>query len=148
MITELQHTIDRADSVSIILAKSGDQYIATLVVKTPEGQDPLPPVQVTASIEEIDDEVSKAFNEVSEVFTSTADSIAEFKKAAAASAEAAKPKPAATPAKKTATKKAAKKVAKPAPAKPAKPAPAKPEVKVIPAKVDAETQQALEALGL
>lgn len=166
MIQELQSTIDRADSVSILLAKSGDKYIATLVVKQPKGSDPLPPVQVTATIDKIDDEVSQAFNEVSEIYTSTADQIEQFKAAAAKSAEASKAKPTA---KKTAAKKtAAKKVAKPKSASKPKPKPeAKPEdepkdepaVKVIPAKdmpqqssvfdeSDPDTAAALKKLGL
>lgn len=140
MILELQSTIDRASSVSILLAKSGDQYTATLMVKTNEGEAPLPPVQVVASIDEIDNAVSMAFNEVSEAYASTADQISEFKKAADANAEAAKKK--ATPAKKnpvkTATKKVAtKKVAKPAPTKP-EPAPTKVEEEL-----DEETNAAM-----
>ena len=132
MIPELKPILDRAASVSVLLTQSGDKCTAILMVKPKEGEDPLPPVQVVASIDDIDDEVSMAFNEVSEAYASTADQIATFKKAAEASAESAKKKTAPTakaaPVKKAATKKVAKKVTKPAPAK------------VEPAKVEAQPE--------
>tara|TARA_B110001469_G_scaffold103005_1_gene101331 strand:- start:486 stop:935 length:450 start_codon:yes stop_codon:yes gene_type:complete len=132
MIPELKPILDRAASVSVLLTQSGDKCTAILMVKPKEGEDPLPPVQVVASIDDIDDEVSMAFNEVSEAYASTADQIATFKKAAEASAESAKKKAAPTakaaPVKKAATKKVAKKVTKPAPAK------------VEPAKVEAQPE--------
>ncbi len=123
MIKELTPILDRATSVSVLLTKQGkpgdDRYTATLVVKVPEGQDPLPSVQITGTADEIDDEVSRAFNEVAETYADTADAIAAFKKQAAANKEAAAEKSAAAAApKKTAAKKAAaKKAAKKAAAK-------------------------------
>ena len=128
MIPELKPILDRAASVSVLLTQSGDKCTAILMVKPKEGEDPLPPVQVVASIDDIDDEVSMAFNEVSEAYASTADQIATFKKAA----ETAK----AAPVKKAATKKVAKKVTKPAPAAKVEPEVAQPET-------DAETEAAM-----
>ena len=140
MIPELKPILDRAASVSVLLTQSGDKCTAILMVKPKEGEDPLPPVQVVASIDDIDDEVSMAFNEVSEAYASTADQIATFKKAAEASAESAKKKTAPTakaaPVKKAATKKVAKKVTKPAPAAKVEPEVAQPET-------DAETEAAM-----
>lgn len=141
MIPELKPILDRAASVSVLLTQSGDKCTAILMVKPKEGEDPLPPVQVVASIDDIDDEVSMAFNEVSEAYASTADQIATFKKAAEASAESAKKKTAPTakaaPVKKAATKKAANKPA------PAKVEPAKAEPEAAQPESDAETEAAM-----
>lgn len=119
MITELKDTIDRADSVCVILAKgkAEGQYTATLVVNSATLE--VPTLQVVGAIDELDDAVSQAFNEGSEVFTEAHDSIASFKAAADAAKEKAKPAPAA---KKSAVKKTAVKKAvanKPAPTPPA-----------------------------
>lgn len=109
MITELKHIIDNADSVNVMLTKAAQdgQYTATLIVKG--GSPEVPPLQITGSIEELDDAISKAFNEASEVYLETHHDLEAFKEAAKqAVAEAKKPaadtkKPSSAPAKKKAT---------------------------------------------
>lgn len=120
MILELKKIIDSAESVTVLLAKpkaEGGHYTATLLVKggTPE----VPPLQVKGTIEELDDAISKVFNEAAEVYAGANADIEAFKAATAKQVEAAKAKPAATTASKTPAKKAAKPATKKAVSTPA-----------------------------